>query len=215
MPTSVFAAVGLRDINQKEHTILRNFPVIGHLRYWFESIRPEIRQYFVESDQEASPFTRENRSLVYQRAKGDVDSSPFGTRRDVYEPGYEWLNHSMFPKPKCLTNRVAIGNGDIVYSASLFNVSALSFGAISANAIRALNKAAKRGEFFQNTGEGGVSQFHLENGGDIVWNIGTGYFSCRNFQTGKFDPELYKTCVAQPSIKMTEIKLSQGAKPGE
>jgi glutamate synthase domain-containing protein 2 len=153
---------------------------------------------------------------VYQRAKGDVDNIPFGTRRDVYHEGYEWVNHSIYPKDHIEVPRITIGSvPGVQYSAAIFNVSALSFGAISAAAIRALNLGAKRGHFYQNTGEGGVSKYHLENGGDIVWNIGTGYFSCRDMATGGFAPDLYKAVVANPSIKMTEIKLSQGAKPGK
>jgi hypothetical protein len=159
LPTSIFTVIGLMDISQKEHTLLRNFPVIGHVRYIFESVRPEIRQYFVESDQEAAPFSREDRSLVYQRAKGDADTIPFGTRKDVYSPNFEWMNHSMYPKGHIATPRVEIGSTpNVKYSASLFNISAMSFGAISANAVLALNEAARRGKFYHNTGEGKSAQ---------------------------------------------------------
>lgn len=212
VPSALFAMVGFRDMSQTHHSILRNFPVLGHVRYVFESIRPEIRQYFVEGDQEAAPFSRENRTLVYQRAKGDVETVPFGTRKNVYETGYEWLNHSMFPVPKCEHARVLIGG---TYSSALLNVSAMSFGAISANAVLALNTAAKMGGFSHNTGEGGASPFHLQPGGDVVWNVGTGYFGARNKVTGKFDPQEFAKTASNPSIKMIEIKLSQGAKPGE
>lgn len=217
LPSLTFTVMGIRDMTQKQHTILRNFPVLGRVRYLFEAVRPEIRQYFIESDTElAGPFSRENRSLIYQRAKGDLDTQPFGTKLDVYAPGYQWMQHSIYTKPRCEGYRVTIGNTPgITYDAALFNISALSFGAISKNAILALNKAAKRGRFYHNTGEGGVSPYHLEPGGDIVWNIGTGYFSCRDNKTGKFDPALFQTVVSSnPQIKMIEIKLSQGAKPG-
>ena len=168
-----------------------------------------------QNSQEASPFSRENRSLVYQRAKGDIDTIPFGTRRDVYQSGYEWANHSMYPKGHVEIPRITVGSvPGIQYSAALFNISAMSFGSLSANAILALNTAAKKGNFYHNTGEGGVSPYHLANGGDICWNIGTGYFSCRT-KGGDFDAEKFKEVAAKPSIKMIEIKLSQGAKPGE
>jgi len=213
-PVAAYWLVGLRDINSR-HTIRRNFPILGNVRYMLESIRPEIRQYFIEGDYENLPFSRVQRSLVYQRAKGFKDSQPFGTRLNVYEPGYEYMLHSMWPKTVTAEDmRVVIGGPDCTqpYSASVYNVSAMSFGAISANAVRALTQAAKFGDFWVNTGEGGVSAFHLEAGCDIVWNIGTGYFGCRTPE-GTFSAEKFKATAGLPQIKMVEIKLSQGAKP--
>lgn len=207
---------GIKDIRQTKQAIPQNFPVLGHVRYIFESLRPEIRQYFIESDTEASPFTRENRSIVYQRAKGDVDTMPLGTRRDVYGDNYEWANHSIWPKVvQDKHKRVIIGGPHCKqpYSASLFNISAMSYGALSNNAILALNSAAKAGNFYHNTGEGGISRFHKEPGGDIVWNIGTGYFGCRN-KDGTFSPEKFAQTASSDQVKMIELKLSQGAKPG-
>lgn len=208
--------IGYHDLLQKSHTVRRNFPLIGNFRYLFEAIRPEINQYFVESNTDGVPFSREQRSLVYQRAKGMLDTLPFGTQKDVYQLGYEWLNHSLIPShvdPKSL--RVSIGGPDCkqVYSSSIMNISAMSYGALSKNAVLALNGGAKDGNFAHNTGEGGLSPYHLENEGDITWQIGTGYFGCRNPE-GKFDPQLFKERALLPQVKMIEIKLSQGAKPG-
>jgi len=208
--------IGIRDLNQTSHALAYNFPVLGHMRYFFESIRPEIRQYFIESDNDPIPYSREMRSIVYQRAKGDNDTQPLGTRIDVYEEGYEWANHSIWPRVVPEENqRVLVGGPHCrqPYSASILNVSAMSYGAISNNAILALNSAAKMGGFYHNTGEGGISRFHKEPGGDIVWNIGTGYFGCRNVD-GTFCPEKFKENALLPQVKMIEIKLSQGAKPG-
>lgn len=207
---------GITDLNQRYSAIPKNFPVLGHIRYLFESLRPEIRQYFIESDMEASPFTRESRSLVYQRAKGDIDTMPLGTRRDVYGDNYEWANHSLWPKVvKEEFKRVTIGGPHCKqpYSAALLNISAMSFGALSDNAILALNSAAKLGGFYHNTGEGGISTFHRRPGGDIVWNVGTGYFGCRN-KDGTFSESKFVENATNPQVKMIEIKLSQGAKPG-
>ena len=218
LPSTLFAFVGIRDINQSQHTICRNFPVIGHIRFLLESIRPEIRQYFVESDQEAYPFSRENRAIAYAKAKGGDSTVPFGTLRNVYDSNFESVQHSMYQTSLCSDCRVSIGSKDGgIYDSSLFNVSAMSFGAISPNAILALNDAAKRGGFSHNTGEGGISKYHLENGGDIVWNIGTGYFGARNPNSAKvsLDREVFKVKAALPQVKMIEIKLSQGAKPGK
>jgi len=211
-----YFVVGVRDINQPYHTIRRNFPVLGHLRYLFESIRPEIRQYFIEGDNEARPFSREQRSVVYQRAKGMPDTMAFGTRRAVYEEGYEWVSHSVWPTEVLDQNkRVLIGNDDCKqpYDASRLNISAMSYGALSDRAIRALNRGAKLGNFYHNTGEGGISRFHLEEGGDIVWNIGTGYFGCRDPKTADFDPVQFTDRASHPHVKMIELKISQGAKP--
>lgn len=211
-----FVALGFADIVQKSHSILRNFPVLGHLRYAMESVRPELRQYFVESDQEENPFSREKRSVIYQRAKNVLDTKPFGTRRNVYASGYDWVAHSMEPRhPEASTARVTIGQAQCrhPYNSSIFNISAMSYGALSSNAIVALSKGARQGNFFHNTGEGGVSPHHLRGGGDLVWQVGTGYFGCRN-AAGQFDPDLFAAVAAQASVKMIEVKLSQGAKPG-
>ena len=209
-------ALGIYDIFQRKKTVLRVYPVIGHLRYFFESIRPEIQQYFVESDTNGTPISREFRSLVYQRAKKERDTRPFGTLFDVYRDGYEWVNHSIAPKDVAHENpRVRFGGPDCTkpYDASLLNISAMSYGALSKTAIQALNKGAKQGGFAHNTGEGGISSYHLEHGADLIWQIGTGYFGCRD-ENGAFNPELFATKSARDSVKMIEIKLSQGAKPG-
>jgi glutamate synthase domain-containing protein 2 len=209
--------VGFKDMQQKSHTILRNFPVLGNFRYIFEMIRPEIRQYFIESDNDGAPFDRNHRSLVYQRSKKSTDTQSFGTKRNVYSEGYEFASHSIYPKTVDMTkSRVVIGGKDCKrpYSASLLNISGMSYGALSDNAILALSTGAKLGGFYHNTGEGGVSKFHIDGGGDLVWNIGTGYFACRNAD-GSFSKEQFKkTLDSAPQIKMIEIKLSQGAKPG-
>lgn len=210
---------GFRDMNQSSHTILRNFPVLGNARYLFEVIRPEIRQYFIESDQAGRPFDREHRSIVYQRAKDVQDTLPFGTRRDVYDSGYEWANHSMYPTvlDAKKDSKVMIGGPDCTrpYNASLLNISAMSYGALSDNAVLALSKAGKLGGFYHNTGEGGVSRFHKEGGAALVWNVGTGYFGCRDLD-GNFSEEAFQKTISEndDQIKMIEIKLSQGAKPG-
>jgi glutamate synthase domain-containing protein 2 len=208
--------LGIYDIVQKHHTILRIYPVIGHGRYLFESVRKEIQQYFVESDTNGTPISREFRSLVYQRAKKSNDTRPFGTQFDVYRNGYEWVNHSLNPKPVTDRDpRIIFGGPECEkpYAASPLNISAMSYGALSKNAISALNKGAKIGGFSHNTGEGGISPYHLETGGDLVWQIGTGYFGCRNAE-GKFDDDLFAEKAAYETVKMIEIKLSQGAKPG-
>lgn len=187
------------------------------MRFIFESIGPEIRQYFIEADTEAAPYTREQRSLAYQRAKLTIDSQPFGTKRDLYHEGSSWVTHSIYPvEVDKNADRVLVGNKDCKkpYSSSILNVSALSFGALSGNAIMALNTAAKMGNFYHNTGEGGISDAHRKPGGDIVWNIGTGYFGCRA-KDGTFSPERFLQTLSEvPQVKMIEIKLSQGAKPG-
>ncbi|MEO8524823.1 MAG: FMN-binding glutamate synthase family protein [Caldimonas sp.] len=207
--------LGLRDTLQKRHAILRNYPVIGHLRFLLEFIRPEMRQYFIESDSEAAPFSRQQRSLVYQRAKGDSDKRPFGTQLDVAAIGYEWINHSMQPTVvETHDFRVTIGaNRAKPYSASLFNISAMSFGALSANAILALNAGARRGNFAHDTGEGSISRHHRVHGGDLIWEIGSGYFGCCGAD-GSFSEERFAANAQDPQVKMIEVKLSQGAKPG-
>ncbi|HPF37243.1 MAG TPA: FMN-binding glutamate synthase family protein [Phycisphaerae bacterium] len=208
--------LGVLDAIQTRHAVRRNFPIIGHFRYLFEAIRPEINQYFIESDTDGTPFNREQRSIVYQRAKLALQTLPFGTQRDVYEPGYEWMNHSLGAKhPTEESARIRIG-GDACkrpYEASLLNISAMSYGSLSSAAIRALNGGAKIGGFYHNTGEGGLSRYHLEPGGDVVWQIGTGYFGCRNHD-GTFDPGAFEKRASHDHVKMIEIKLSQGAKPG-
>jgi glutamate synthase domain-containing protein 2 len=212
------SVLGWRDLRQSRHAVLRNYPVIGHMRFLLEYIRPEIRQYFLEGDNEAAPFSRAQRSLVYARAKGDSDKRPFGTQLDVSADGYEWINHSMAPsKVDSHDFRITIGqagNGcSQPYSASVFNISAMSFGALSANAILALNHGAKAGGFAHDTGEGSISVHHRTHGGDLIWEIGSGYFGCRDAQ-GKFNAEKFAENTREPQVKMIEIKLSQGAKPG-
>ncbi|WP_410087699.1 FMN-binding glutamate synthase family protein [Variovorax sp. N23] len=222
---ATLAGTGVHDLRQARHAILRNYPVIGHLRFLLEYIRPEMRQYFIESDSEAAPFSRAQRSLVYQRAKGEPDNRPFGTQLDVTIAGYEWINHSM--QPTSLADhdfRIVIGGTPNPatpsgftctqpYSASVFNISAMSFGALSANAVLALNKGAKMGGFAHDTGEGSISQHHRVHGGDLIWEIGSGYFGCRN-DDGSFSEERFIVNARDPQVKMVEIKLSQGAKPG-
>ncbi len=208
--------IGWIDVLQKTHTIRKLYPVIGRLRYIFESIRPEIQQYFVESDTNGTPVSREFRSLIYQRAKGDRDTRPFGTIFDVNRDGYEWVNHSLNPKNHVDHElKVKFGGPECTqpYDASPLNISAMSYGALSKNAIMALNKGAKDGGFAHNTGEGGLSPYHLKHGGDIIWQLGTGYFGCRNDE-GDFDEEKFKQQSSRAQVKMIEIKLSQGAKPG-
>jgi glutamate synthase domain-containing protein 2 len=209
-------AVGIYDLQQSHHAILRNYPIIGHLRFMLETIRPEIRQYFLESETEASPFSRAQRTLVYTRAKGQSDKRPFGTQLDVRAIGYEWINHSIAPTKLAGHDfRVKVGGKDCTqpYDISLFNVSAMSFGALSANAIQALNLGAKMGGFAHDTGEGSISRHHRAHDGDLIWEIGSGYFGCRDEQ-GHFSPEHFVENVRSPQVKMVEIKLSQGAKPG-
>ena len=208
--------VGLYDLHQEHHSILRNYPIIGHLRFMLELIRPEIRQYFLESETEATPFSRAQRSLVYARAKGAADKRPFGTQLDVRAMGYEWINHAMTPTHLANHNfRVRVGGAQCQqpYDISLFNVSAMSFGALSANAIQALNLGAKLGGFAHDTGEGSISRHHRAHGGDLIWEIGSGYFGCRD-ASGHFSAERFVENVQSEQVKMVEIKLSQGAKPG-
>ncbi|MFG6467970.1 FMN-binding glutamate synthase family protein [Roseateles sp. BYS87W] len=207
--------LGLRDSMQEHHSILRNYPVIGHLRFLLEFIRPEIRQYFLEGDNDAAPFSRAQRSIVYQRAKGAPDQRPFGTQLDTGARGYEWINHSLVPTHLPTHDfRITIGAGCAQpYSASVFNISAMSFGALSANAILALNKGAQMGGFAHDTGEGSISVHHRVHGGDLIWEIGSGYFGCRN-DDGSFNAEKFAANACDPQVKMIELKLSQGAKPG-
>lgn len=223
--STLLVLLGLWDLLQKQHAILRNYPIMGHLRFIFEFIRPEIRQYFIESDTEAQPFSRAQRSLVYQRAKGQVDNRPFGTQLDVGQQGYEWVNHSMQPtKLGSHDFRIWIGGSPEQaqvgqepctrpYHASVFNISAMSFGALSGNAIQALNQGAKMGGFIHDTGEGSISQYHRMHGGDLIWEVASGYFGCRN-ANGTFSEEKFIANATDPQVKMIELKLSQGAKPG-
>ena len=179
--SGLLSLLGLYDVLQNRHSITKNYPIMGHFRFIFEDFRPEIRQYFIESDQDALPFSRMQRSLVYQRAKNENADKPFGSIIDVYQQDYRFITHSMTPKlpadPK--TFRITIGNEQCAqpYSASIMNISAMSFGSLSANAIRALNLGAKMGNFYHDTGEGSLSPYHLENGGDIVWQIASGYLA--------------------------------------
>jgi glutamate synthase domain-containing protein 2 len=214
--TAFLSAIGVHDVIQTKRSILRNYPIAGHARFIMEDLRPKIRQYFFEGEKDGRPFPRDKRSLAYQRAKGQLDKRPFGTEYDVYEPRYEWITHSLAPtKVGSHDFRVRIGGPDCTrpYDASVLNISAMSFGALSANAIRALNRGASIGGFAHDTGEGGISPYHRENGGDIIWEIGSGYFGCRN-PDGSFSPERFAETAAFDQIKMIEIKLSQGAKPG-
>ncbi len=218
LPVLLFGGLtllGWRDTVQTKRSVLRNYPVIGHVRYLLEYIRPEIRQYFIEPDNEAAPFSRQQRSLVYQRAKVDSDKRPFGTQMNVHANGYEWINHSIAPTTLATHDfRITIGAERAQpYSASIFNISAMSFGSLSANAILALNGGAKRGTFAHDTGEGSVSQYHRVHGGDLIWEIGSGYFGCRD-AAGRFDAQAFAATARDAQVKMIEIKLSQGAKPG-
>ena len=208
--------VGLWDVVQTKHAIRRNYPILAHIRFFLEYVRPEIRQYFLEDDVTAAPFSRNQRSIVSQRAKQQIDKRPFGTQLDVYQEGYEWINHSISPKPIASSDfRVIVGaDRKQPYLASVFNISAMSFGSLSANAILALNSGAKKGNFAHDTGEGSISRYHRENGGDLIWEVASGYFGCRN-DDGTFSPERFAAQAVMPQVKMIEIKLSQGAKPGQ
>ena len=213
----VLSAVGIRDLFQKHHAITRNYPVIGHVRFLVESVRPELRQYLFESDSDRLPFSRAERSLVYQRAKNEPDQRPFGTLLDAYADGYEFIGHSMRPAPPQdpASFRITIGNAQCgkPYSGSVLNISAMSFGALSSHAILALNKGARLGGFAQDTGEGSISPYHRQFGGDLVWQIASGYFGCRN-EDGTFSAGKFAAQAKDDQVKMIEIKLSQGAKPG-
>jgi glutamate synthase domain-containing protein 2 len=213
---ALLSAIGLWDMLQSAHSLRRNYPILANLRFLLEEIRPEIRQYFLESELDGAPFNRSKRAVVYQRSKGQIDKRPFGTQLDVYGENYEWLTHSIAPRPVPDHDfRIRIGGPDCTtpYSLSVLNISAMSFGALSANAIRALNRGAKLGGFAHDTGEGSYSVHHREFGGDIIWEIGSGYFGCRH-PDGRFDPERFQAQAAEAQIRMIEIKLSQGAKPG-
>lgn len=210
--------MGLVDMIQTKQSIKRNFPLLGRLRYVFEDFRPKIQQYFVESDTDGAPINRIDRSVIYQRAKKQVDTTPFGTQLNVYAEGYEWMSHSIVPIDFHKVEhhpRVSVGNKDCLqpYQASILNISAMSFGSLSGNAIEALNAGAKIGGFAHNTGEGGISPHHTKYGGDLVWQVGTGYFGARD-EGGNFSDAAFQKNATQPEVKMIELKLSQGAKPG-
>ncbi len=214
--SGLLSAVGLVDLMQSHSTLRRNFPITSHIRTFFEFFRPMLRQYVVESDTEEVPYSHAQRAIVYQRAKNVLDKRPFGTELDLYADHYEWINHSLAPaKIDSHDFRITIGGPQCTqpYSASVFNISAMSFGALSANAIRALNEGARRGGFYHDTGEGSLSAYHRENGGDICWEIGSGYFGCRN-PDGSFNESAFVEKATLPQVKMIEVKLSQGAKPG-
>ena len=208
--------LALYDFFQRQHTLWRNYPLLAHIRWIMEDLRPYARAYIVEGDLEGRPFNHQQRALVYARAKGQLDSHPFGTELDVYSDEYEWLAHSVVPNAQAPSEwRVDVGGKQCTqpYSASLLNISAMSFGSLSANAIMALNKGAAAGNFYHDTGEGGISRYHRSHGGDLVWEIGSGYFGCRT-DDGSFDPDQFAQTAQDPQVKMVEIKLSQGAKPG-
>lgn len=209
--------LGVIDTFQSRHAIRRNFPVIGNLRYLMELIRPELQQYFVENNHDGRPIPREVRSVVYQRAKGDLQTIPFGTQQNVHDANYEWIQHTIVPTepaPKDMHVMIGSKHSRQPYKAGLFNISAMSYGALSPSAVQALNKGAKKGGFYHNTGEGGLSPHHLQ-GGDVVWQIGTGYFGCRHVEDGTFNEEAFQKRAQTETVRMIEIKLSQGAKPGK
>ena len=214
--TAALAAIGIHDLLQPRRAVLRNYPLLGHFRYMFESVRPELRQYLFESDLDGVPFSRQQRAIVYQRAKRALDKRPFGTQRDVYQPGFEWINHSLTPTQVASHDfRIMVGGPacSAAFSLSVLNISAMSFGALSANAIEALNRGAKAGRFAHDTGEGSISSYHRRHGGDLIWEIGSGYFGCRN-DDGSFSESRFVENARDPQVKMIELKLSQGAKPG-
>ncbi len=210
--------LGILDVFKSKHAIRKNFPILGNLRYFFEGIRPEIMQYFVETDTEGRPLNRIYRTLVYRRSKKVNDTTPFGTQEVVYRAGYEWMGHSMYAINHSELDhdqRVTIGGPECKrpYDAAILNISAMSYGSLSKNAILALNRGAKEGRFYHNTGEGAISPFHLEHGGDLTWQIGTGYFGCRDAY-GRFSEDNFQEKASLECVKLIEIKLSQGAKPG-
>lgn len=218
-PTVVFgffAVLGCRDYFKSTHPVRANYPLMGRLRYLLESIRPELRQYFWESDTDETPYSRNQRAMVYQRAKNNQAKRSFGTEKAVYEEDFNWLNHSVNPikiTDHDFRTEVGVEGQDLTYSMSLLNISGMSFGALSPPAVEALSQGAQLGGFAQNTGEGSLSRYHAAGGGDLIWQISTGYFGCRTAD-GCFDAELFKQNATSTQVKMIEIKLSQGAKPG-
>ncbi len=214
VPSTALVLLAVFDLVQRKHSIWRIYPIIGHLRWLMEGLRPEIQQYFVELDTVGQPFDLDTRAVVYERAKNITEDQPFGTERDVYAEGHEWFDHSIAPKTAAAEHRVRVGGPDCTqpYDMSLLNVSAMSFGSLSANAIRALNKGAALGGFAHDSGEGGITEHHLQ-GGDLIWEIGSGYFGCRT-PDGRFDPDQFAAKAATSEVKGINLKLSQGAKPG-
>ncbi len=208
---------GIYDMSQSRRAIVRNFPLLGRSRYLMEELRPKFYQYFIESDIDGRPFNRITRSIVYQRAKKELDTTPFGTQLDTYAEGYEWMQHSIAAinhhAAEALRTRIGGAACTQPYMASILNVSAMSFGSLSKNAQLALNTGAKIGNFAHNTGEGGISPYHLEAGGDLIYQVGTGYFGSRD-QDGNFSLEQFAEKMRYPQVRMAELKLSQGAKPG-
>lgn len=214
--SGTLSLIGTIDLTQKKQAVRRNYPVLAHIRFLLESIRPEIRQYFLETDTEQIPYSRQQRTIIYERAKNELNKRPFGTQSDVYRADYEWFNHSVVPQPIASHDfRMTIGSPQCrtPYAASVFNISAMSYGALSPNAILALNEGARRGGFYHDTGEGSISAYHRQHGGDLVWEIGSGYFGCRH-SDGRFNEEMFAANAASDQVKMIELKLSQGAKPG-
>lgn len=214
----VLFILGSIDMIQNRHTIKKTYPLVGRFRYLFEELRPKMYQYFIESDTDGKPIHRVDRSTIYQRSKKQLETIPFGTQLDLYDEGYEWMCHSVSPKAfETLAQdpRVTVGNKDCKqpYSASILNISAMSYGSLSSKAVESFNGGAKIGNFAHNTGEGGISPYHLKYGGDLIWQVGTGYFGCRD-EEGNFNPELFAEKTKIPNVKMIELKISQGAKPG-
>ncbi|MEZ5064530.1 MAG: FMN-binding glutamate synthase family protein [bacterium] len=211
-----FVAIGLHDVAQRDNAILRNFPIAGHVRYLAEAISPEIQQYFIERHTDGKPISRNHRNVVYERAEGRSPTHPYGTERELYDGRYRGLLHSLYPvAPLAEPPRVVVGGEACAqpYAASLLNVSAMSYGALGPTAIRALAAGARQGGFYLNTGEGSLTPHHLSGGGDLVWQIGTGYFGCRT-DDGGFDADAFSHKATEPQVRMIELKLSQGAKPG-
>ena len=212
---AAIVAVGLHDLTQRGHSILRNYPLLGHMRFVLEKVRPELQQYFVERNFDGRPYDRDTRTSIYERAKGVKDEQAYGTERDLAEPGYEWLLHSAHPVPEPDDPpRVRVGGPDCPepYDMALLNVSAMSFGALSGAALTALNRGAAKGGFAHDTGEGGLTRYHLE-GADVIWELGSGYFGART-KDGGFDEATFRDKAADDRIRCVSLKLSQGAKPG-
>lgn len=210
----ILTALAWKDFFQKKHGVVANYPLLGRFRYLLESIRPELRQYFWEADTEELPYSRNQRAMVYQRAKGELAARPFGSVNHMYEEDFSWLNHSMVPRHiNDKDFRIIVGKGEKSYAISVLNISGTSFGALSPPAIQALNTGARIGNFAHNTGEGSISPYHLKGGGDLIWQVSTGYFGCRT-KDGRFDPVKFSEKAKRPQVKMIEIKISQGAKPG-
>jgi len=214
VPLAALLGLGIHDRLQQKHTLLGNYPLLGRFRFFFETIRPELRQYFWEADDDELPYSRNQRAMVYQRAKGIMAARPFGSTQAMYQDEFSWLNHAIQPTHIVDKHfRVVVGEGDAAYAASVLNISGTSFGSLSPRAIQALNTGAGWGDFAHNTGEGSYSKYHQAGGGDVIWQISTGYFGCRTPE-GRFDPDAFAEKAVSPLVKMIEIKISQGAKPG-